>query len=298
MSAGPPPRGWARGWGEARGLVARTGRLLDDRDLSGAAATATYFSGIAVVAWLLLAVWTQTWIGGVDDAERRLLELRVLVPPAMGARPAYDLLIDAGAHLGWVSALVVLFPASFYGEGLRRAGLLLAPQPDRFTGWRSRLLVLAAVPAIPVLAWLFFATGEVLVPLSPEGGGGGAADRLLRIVIGFVALWWLLGALLVWVFVAVMPQRPRLWVAVVGGLATGSFLAGFLHGFQLFLSLPVDVGIPYGGLGVVGGVVAAGLWLYVLHVFVLLGWCATRALEERVARGPDDQAPDDRGGAP
>lgn len=281
MSAGWP----ARARDEVRGLASGTGRLLAGRDLSGAAATATYFSGIAVVAWLLLAVWTQTWVGGTDGAERRLLELRVLVPPDMGGRPSYDVLVHAGTHLGWVGALVVLFPASFYGEGLRRAGLLLAPQPDRFTGWRARLLVLAAVPAIPLLAWVFVATGELLVPLSPEGGGGGLGDRLLRILVGFVVLWWVLGALLVWVFLAVMPQRPRTWVAVVGGLGTGSFLAGFLHGFQLFLALPVDVGVPYGGLGVVGGVVAVGLWLYVLHVFVLLGWTVTRALEERVRRG-------------
>ena len=73
------------------------------------------------------------------------------------------------------------------------------------------------------------------------------------------------------------PSRPA------GGLATGSFLAGFLHGFQLFLAIPVDVGIPFGGLGVVGGVVAAGLWLYVLHVVLLGGWAVTQSLEERVA---------------
>lgn len=270
---------------EARGLARGTGRLLAGRDVSGAAANLTYFSGIAVVAWLLLAVWTQTWVGGVDGAERRLLELRVLVPPDMGARPAYDLLVHAGTHLGAVGALVVLFPASFYGEGLRRAGLLLAPRPDRFTGWRARLAVLALVPLVPLVAWAFVGTGELLVPLSPEGGGSGAGDRLLRILIGFVVLWWLLGALLTWAFLAVLPERPRTWVAVVGGLGTGSFLAGFLHGFQLFLALPVDVGIPYGGLGVVGGVVAAGLWLYVLHVFLLLGWTVTRALEARVAGG-------------
>jgi membrane protein len=98
------------------------------------------------------------------------------------------------------------------------------------------------------------------------------------------ALWLALGVLLTWVFRAVTPGRPRWWVALAGGLGTGSFLAGFLHGFQLFLSLPVDVGIPFGGLGYVGGVVAVGLWLYVLHVFLLVGWATTQALEERAAR--------------
>ncbi|MDT9591468.1 YhjD/YihY/BrkB family envelope integrity protein [Nocardioides zeae] len=270
---------------EGRGLVSGTGRLLAGRDLGAAAATLTYFSGIAVVPWLMLAVWTTTWGVGVDAAERRLQDLVVLVPPDMGARPSYDVLAHAGTHLGWLSALVLLFPASFYGEGLRRAGLAMDPRPDRFTGWRARASVLAAVVALPPLTWAFLAVGDLLVPLAPEGGGGGAGDRLLRIVLGFVAAWLVLSVLLTWVFVAVMPQPPRLWVAVVGALGTGSFLAGFLHGFQLFLAIPVDVGLPFGGLTFVGGVVAVGLWLYVLHLFLLMGWTATRALEARVRDG-------------
>ncbi|WP_212721693.1 YhjD/YihY/BrkB family envelope integrity protein [Nocardioides dongxiaopingii] len=276
--------GVARIRGEARTLVRGTGRLLSGRDLSAAAATLTYFSAIAVVPWLLLALWTTTWWRGDDAAQERLLRLEVLVPPAMGARPPYEVLVDAATHLGVVGAVVLLFPASFYGEGLRRACLAIRPEPDRFTGWRARVAVLALVVALPPLTWAVLGVGDALVPLSPDGGGGGPGDRLLRIVLGFTALWLALGVLLTWVFRAVTPGRPRWWVALAGGLGTGSFLAGFLHGFQLFLSLPVDVGIPFGGLGYVGGVVAVGLWLYVLHVFLLVGWATTQALEERAAR--------------
>lgn len=251
-------------------------------DLASAAATATYYAAIAVVPWLLLACWTTSWWDGADAAERRLLDLRVLVPPQMGARPAYDALVGAGTHLGVVGALVTLLPASFWGEGLRRGCLVLRPEPDRWTGWRARAALLPAVVALPPLTWAVLAVGDRLVPLSPEGGGDGVGDRLLRIVLGFTVVWLALGVLLAWVLRYVVPGRPRWWVAVVGGLATGSFLAGFLHGFQLFLAIPVDVGVPFGGLGVVGGVVAVGLWLYVLHVVVLLGWRATQELEARV----------------
>ncbi|MEI5674762.1 MULTISPECIES: YhjD/YihY/BrkB family envelope integrity protein [unclassified Nocardioides] len=267
---------------EVRGLVRGTGRVLSGRDLSAAAATVTYFAGIAVVPWLLLATWSMSWWYGAAGAEARLLELRVLVPPDMGGRPSYDLLVHAGTHLGPVGALVVLLPASFYGEGLRRAGLAISPAPDRFTGWRARVWVMLPVLVLPVLAWILFAVGDRLAPLAPEGGGGGTGDLLVRIVVGFVAVWLLLAVPTAWAFRFVLPGAMRWWVAVVGALATTSCLAGFLHGFQLFLSLPVDVGIPFGGLGVVGGVVAVGLWLYVLHVQVLVGWAVARALEERV----------------
>jgi membrane protein len=269
---------------EGRGLVAGTGRGLTGRDLAGSAATLTYYAGIAVVAWLLLALWTTSWGTGADAAEERWARLRVLVPPDMGGRPAYDALVAAGTHLGVVGALVVLFPASFYGEGLRRAATALVPDPHppRLPAWRARALVLVPVVVLPAVAWAMLVVGDLLVPLAPEGGGGGAGDLVVRVVVGFTVLWLALAVLLAWSFRVVLPDPPRTWVAVVGALATGSFLAGFLHGFQLFLSLPVDVGIPYGGLGVAGGVVAVGLWLFVLHTFLLLGWLATRALEERV----------------
>ncbi|WP_220451339.1 YhjD/YihY/BrkB family envelope integrity protein [Nocardioides dongkuii] len=268
---------------EVRGLGRGMGRLLSGRDLAAAAATLTYYAAIAVVPWLLLALWSTTWTRGADGAHAWLSELRVLVPPDMGGRPSYDVLVEAGAGLGVVGALIVLLPASFYGEGLRRAALTLAPQPDRFTGWRARVMVMALLVALPLLTWALLSVGHALVPLAPEGGGGGTRDLLVRILVGFTTVWLVLSVPLAWVFRMVVPGRPRWWVAIVGALATGSCLAGFLHGFQLFLSLPVDVGIPFGGLGFVGGVVAVGLWLYVLHVQVLLGWVATRALDERVS---------------
>jgi membrane protein len=48
----------------------------------------------------------------------------------------------------------------------------------------------------------------------------------------------------------------------------------------LFLDLPLDLGAPFGYLTVVGGVVALGLWLFVLHVVVVCGWLLTQSLDE------------------
>lgn len=69
-------------------------------------------------------------------------------------------------------------------------------------------------------------------------------------------------------------------MAAVGAVTTASFMAGFLQGFALFLSLPIDVGLPYAGLDVIGGVVAVGLWLWlwILHMVVIAGWAVTRSL--------------------
>ena len=267
---------------ELRELVAGVRRTLTGRDLAAASATLTYFSGIAVVPWLLLGVWTQTWWYADAGAADRLSRLDVLVPPDMGGRAPYDALVSAGTGVGLLGALVLLFPASFYGEGLRRACLAVVPRPDTWTGWRARAAMVATALVVPLLAWAWFAVGGVMRPLSPEGGGGGAGDLVLRIVIGFHATWLALAVVLTWLFRAVAPGQPRWWVATVGGLVTAAFLAGFLQGFWLFLSIPIDVGLPFAGLGVVGGVVAVGLWLYVLHVLLLVGWVATASLDARV----------------
>ena len=62
---------------------------------------------------------------------------------------------------------------------------------------------------------------------------------------------------------------------------TGSFVAGFVQGFVLFLSLPLRLGVPFGGFTEIGGMVAVGLWLYLLHVLVLVGFLLTLRIDAR-----------------
>jgi membrane protein len=266
---------------EARQLVRTTGSLLSGRDLAAAAAATTYYAGIAVVPWLLLACWSTTWplggAGSVAAGRDELVRMAVLVPDAMGARPAYDALVHAGTGMGLLTAAVALFPASFYGEGIRRGCLALSPRRDAFTGWRARLALLPLVLLVLPLVWALRPVGNELVDLT----GAGPWAVVLRVLLGFTALWLALTVPLTWIFHQVAPGHVSWPVAGFGALTTASFLAGFLHGFQLFLSLPIDLGSPFGGLGVVGGVVAVGLWLYVLHTVVLVGWVGTSALQEQ-----------------
>jgi len=75
------------------------------------------------------------------------------------------------------------------------------------------------------------------------------------------------------------------WPALLAGVFfTAASLSGFLQGFVLFLSLPLRLGAPFGGLTAVGGVVAIALWLFLLHLVLLVGWLLTQALDERLSR--------------
>ena len=103
--------------------------------------------------------------------------------------------------------------------------------------------------------------------------------------MGFYSVLFALTVPLAWGFRVVgggACGRPAL---IAGALFTAACVSGFLQGFVLFLSLPLDLGAPFGGLTVVGGVVALGVWLFLLHLVVLIGWLATLRAG-RPARSP------------
>ncbi len=272
-----------------RRLASGTKEVLARGDLAAAAATLTYYAAIAVVPWVLLAIWSTTWLRGDAAAESTWRELAVLIPPEMGGRDVFGEAVSIGIGLtGW-GALVLLFPASFYGEGLRRACLMMHPEKDRFTGWRSRLSILVLFVFVPPLTAVAVAVASSITTLAPDGGGtGDLGDLAARVVIEFLVVWLTLTIPLTWVYWKVTPGGPSLFVSAVTALGAASFIAGFSQGFLLFLSLPIDVGIPYGGLRVIGGVVAAGLWLYVLHILVIVGWAVGQSLDRTVGGGRVD----------
>src|SRR5204862_183552 len=62
------------------------------------------------------------------------------LPQGHGTPAALHTLAETAVRMSWLQALVAVFPASLYGEGLRRAFDQLSPvTEDRFTGWRGRL---------------------------------------------------------------------------------------------------------------------------------------------------------------
>ena len=269
-----------------RDAVRSAMRTIGRRDVNVAAAQLTYFGAIAIVPWLLVACWSTTWFVGTATAEARLLDLQALVPPDMGARGPFRDLVRAGAGLGIVGALVTLLPATFYGEGIRRGCLSLLPARDTLTGWRARLSMLPLLVVAPPLAIAAVHLSSTIVDLAERDGLG---PHLARIVVSFTITWLVLTVPLTWVYRQVAPRHLPWTSAFLGALATASFLAGFLQGFLLFLAIPVDVGVPFGGLDVVGGVVAAGFWLFLLHLVLLVGWVITVEADERL-RTADDRS--------
>jgi membrane protein len=205
-----------------------------------------------------------------------------VLPAELGAPDALDRLAAAGTSLSPLGALLTVLPISLYGEGLRRALLRFSPAHDRFTAWRGRLLSLPLLLLAPLLLYPLLLVGRLLAELQATPGFGAAIGSFAA---GYYSVLAALTLPLVWAFRVVAAGRLRWRAVVVGALLTAASLSGFLQGFVLFLSLPLDLGAPFGGLTVVGGVVAVGFWLFLLHLVLIAGWLFTEALDGRVRRG-------------
>ena len=64
----------------------------------------------------------------------------------------------------------------------------------------------------------------------------------------------------------------------------GLLVFGFLQGFVVFLAIPIEWSAPFGGLPIVGAVLALALWLFLLHILVLCGFRATVVLDQALLR--------------
>jgi membrane protein len=255
-------------------LIRLTGRSLRGRDLALHAAAVTFYAGVAVVPVALLTTWLAGLFGGAQRVRRLAAYPIEEFPAAIGADRALAALLDAGLHLTPALALAALLPATFYGEGLRRAFVSLDGSGGTLVGWRGRLLLLPLLAAGPGLLLALLAAMPPAVRLLGRGGWAGVAG----VVLSFLATWLVLTPVVTWVFRAVAPGRLPWLPTILGASFTAANVSGFLHGFVLFCSLPLDLGLPFGGIDVIGAMVAVGLWLFVFHVIVLTGFVATREL--------------------
>jgi membrane protein len=270
----PAPRRTARS--TAQEIVRGLGRSHPDSDLALWAAGATFFGMIGVVPIVLVSLRVAAALVGADTLTRSVAAAVAGIPQGHGTPEALRTLTATALHMTPLQTAVVLFPASLYGEGLRRAFLQLSPErPDRFTGWRGRLALLPVVALAPLLLLGLVAAGPLVSPLYLAGG----SRLVLGVVVAFhvtVALLWV--ALLL-VYRLVGAGRIGIRALLLGSFAAAAFLAGFLQGFLLFLAIPVDWSLPFGGLPVFGAVAALALWLYLIHVLVLVGYRLTLTLD-------------------
>lgn len=254
---------------------------LRGRDLSLYAAAITFFGAIALVPALLVGLRLTVPVFGADGVIDRVVQAAESLPDGgHGVAPGLRALAEAAVGMSWMSLLVVLFPASLYGEGLRRGFIQVAPpapQADTFTAWRGRLGFLPVVIVMPALVATLLACAPVVAPRYAAGGW----SVVLGVVISFHVVFVAISCVVFLVYLVPGIGGLDARAALVGALCTGAVLAGFLHGFLLFLAIPLPWGAPFAGLDAVGTPVALVLWLYLLHLLLIVGYRFTLVLHER-----------------
>ncbi|MEU4687878.1 YhjD/YihY/BrkB family envelope integrity protein [Actinoplanes sp. NPDC023714] len=248
---------------------------LRGRDVSLHAAAITFYAGIAVVPIALLAVWITGLLAGADHVRNMTSRTIDALPDRIGAPQALAALIDAGLNLTPMLALASLLPATLYGEGLRRAFVSLRRPGEPLVGWRGRILWLPLLAAAPALLLALFLALPTTSDLWLRGGWW----SVLGVVLSFLATWLVLTPVVIWVFRYVAPGRPPWLATILIGSFTAANLSGFLHGAVLFCSLPLDLGVPFGGFTEIGAMVAIGLWLYLFHIVLLTGFAVTHTVK-------------------
>ncbi|MET7423370.1 YhjD/YihY/BrkB family envelope integrity protein [Dactylosporangium sp. NPDC005555] len=240
------------------------------RDLNLHAAAVTFYGAVAVVPVALLTVRLAGLIAGAGRIRDLAGPVIAAMPDRLGAGRATAVLVDAGLGMSWPLTLIALVPATWYGEGLRRAFVSLTESGSP-AGWRGRLLILPVLAAAPALL-----LGLLLVlPGAARRLQDGGWSSVAAVVVSFLATWLALSPAFVMVYRWCAPPSPAWAPTVAVGAFTAANVSGFAHGFVLFWSLPLDLGAPFGGLDAIGAVVAVLLWLYVFHLLTLIGYGAT-----------------------
>ncbi|KUI28214.1 hypothetical protein AU195_20905 [Mycobacterium sp. IS-1496] len=273
-------------------LATEVRRTFPGSDLSLWAAGATFFGIIGIAPLALASLWAVGGLVGHATVRSAVDAAIGGLPGGHGTPEALRTLTSVALSMSWVQALVVLFPASLYGEGLRRAFVQMSSAPDTLTGWRGRVGLLGVAAVAPLLLLAVLASASYVGPLYDRGGW----SLMWGIVVAFHIVWLTVSTALVGVFGLIGPGRLAWRPLLIGAFGTGAILAGFLQGFVLFLAIPIPWSAPFGGLPIVGAVSALALWLYLLHILVLCGFRVTVALDE--VMGPADRAVQERDTAP
>jgi membrane protein len=274
----------------ARELATEVVRHVRRHDLVFYAAGLTFYAAIAVVPLLLVAWFVTSLVLGDDLVRTLTLALSEYAPTSLGLQEGVRSLGEVGPRLGIASFAAALIPATSYGDGLVRALDRVAERDRRAKGLRGRLLGLVFVAALPPVVMAELGAVAVL----PGALGFTGRFNLVSVAVAFV-VGWLSASLLVGVLYRAFSPRPiQGRPLALGAALTGSFLSGMSLTWLFLLRFGVDVGIAFGGSDLLGTLVVAAVFLYLVQVVLLGGYVLTMVLARASAgRGGPSALPDD-----
>ena len=256
-------------------------RQIRRHDLVFYAAGLTFYAAIAVVPLLLVAWFVTSLVLGDEVVRTLTTALAAYAPTSLGLREGVRSLGEVGPRLGIASFAAALVPATSYGDGLVRAMDRVAERDRRAKGLRGRLLALVFVASLPPVVMAELGAVAVL----PGALGFTGRFNLVSVAVAFVVGWLSAGLLVGVLYRAFSPRPLAAGPLALGAALTGSFLSGMSLTWLFLLRFGVDVGVAFGGSDLLGTVVVAAVFLYLVQVVLLGGYVLTLVLASRSA-GP------------
>lgn len=254
-------------------------RRLSDRNLLTSASSLAFYGLISALPTLMVAFAA---VGAV--AGEQTLSSFVDQAAASGPQGTEDILERLVAHsdgINLVTLLLIVWPATAYGAGLRRVLVTSSRRDDPvgLTGLLGRLRALSFVVALPLLLLAGMPLVFVLTTLS----GDGAFATILGWVLALAAAVVLAAAMITLLYQTFAPDDLGLRESVKAALLSSTAMALFSVAFVAYLNLG-NVEDRFGG-GTTAIVILLGLWLFVANIVLLAGYHAVSALENDGTEG-------------
>src|SRR4029450_1794851 len=266
-------------------------RQIRRHDLVFYAAGLTFYASIAVLPLLLVAWFVTSLVLGDEVVRTLTTALAAYAPTSLGLREAVKSLGEVGPRLGIASFAAALVPATRCGDGVVRAMDRIAERDRRAKGLRGRLLALVFVAALAPVVMAELGAVAVL----PGALGFTGRFNLVSVAVAFVVGWLSAGLLVGVLYRAFSPRPLAAGPLALGAALTGSFLSGMSLTWLFLLRFGVDVGIAFGDSDLLGTVVVAAVYLYLVQVVLLGGYVLSLVLARVVAgSGGPSALPDDR----
>lgn len=232
------------------------------------AASLSFYALMSAPPMVLLAFAAVAATVGDDQLRHVSAQLQHVLPQQLQAAHFLPRMADLASHLGWVSAITAVWPATWYGSGLARALDRIGSPGDRpFDGIRGRLLGLVFLVLLPIVVLL-----ALLVSfLAPGLLGSGALGYVAGLVIGAAVAVLLVAVLVGILYRLFSPAQVPLRYTVHGALVAAGLVAVLSAGFVVYLRLGADYGSRY-ATGSLAAAALFALWIYLVHTAVLTGY--------------------------
>lgn len=253
----PPP---------VRGVV----RRLRGEDVFLLSAGLAFYALVSVAPFCTLVLWLVSLVTGEGRVQQVADELARQLPAKLGVDSALRRVADLGVGLGVSALLALLWPATAYGSGLRRAFTRLSAQDkEEAKGIRGRALALGLLGVVPALALAGLVAAYLGTSIVDKGGVATVVGWVLGLVFGFVVSA-LAAGLIFWLFA---PRRLS-WAAIARGAVTSAgAIAALSVGYAIFLNSGLDFERRYATSGL-AAVVLLSFWLFLANALILVGFQA------------------------